>query len=97
MRTVEGHSVLLEGHHDADGIWCCVSEIWGKKVIGRALISQERFKGPFLLCVQSGSAPKNFNRVESIRSTQKALCLRANSTAKPWVGRGLGFLLVRPL
>lgn len=90
MRTVEGH-------RDADGVWCCVSEIWGKKVIGRALISQERFKGPFLLCVWSGSAPKNFNRVESTRSTQKALRLRANSTAEPRVGPGLGFLLVRPL
>lgn len=97
MRTVEGSGVLLEGHCDADGVWCCVSEIWGKRVMGRALISQERFKGPFLLCVQSDSAPKNFNRVESIHSAQKALRLRANSMAEPWVGPGLGFLLVRPV
>lgn len=94
---MEGHGGLLEGHHDAGGVWCCVSEIWGKKVMGKALISQERFKGPFLLRVRSDSAPKNFNRVESIHSTQKALCLRANPTAEPWVGPGLGFLLVRPL
>lgn len=46
VSTAEGHGVLLEGHDDADGVWCCVSEIWGKKVMGRALISQEPFRGP---------------------------------------------------
>lgn len=50
MSTAEGHTVPLEGHDDANGVWCCVSEIWGKKVLRRAPISQELHWDPLTLC-----------------------------------------------
>lgn len=46
MSAEEGHRVFLEGHNVAGGVWCCISEIWSQKVMGRAPISQEPFKGP---------------------------------------------------
>lgn len=97
VSTMEGHSVLLEGHNVEDGVWCCISEIWGQKVMGRAPISQEPFKGPpFSVFGQTQPLIISTGWRTSILDT-KGPVFEGRLQAGPWIGLGLGFLQERPI